>query len=143
MSQLRLPYFDLSAEALTGLRSVKSYLENSALNKTLLEWVYLRVSQINGCSFCLKLHSKALRAAGENNERLDSLAGWHSSPLFSEQERAAFQWAESLSQIATTHAPDADFELLKKYFNEQEISDLTFAIANMNALNRVAIAMRQ
>lgn len=143
MTQLRLPYFDLSAEALTALRSVKSYLENCVLNKTLLEWVYLRVSQINGCSFCLKLHSKALRAAGENNERLDSLAGWHCSPLFSEQERAALQWAESLSQIATTHAPDADFELLKKYFNEQEISDLTFAIANMNALNRIAIAMRQ
>jgi AhpD family alkylhydroperoxidase len=143
MSQLRLPYFDLSAEALMGLRNVKSYLENSALNKTLLEWVYLRVSQINGCSFCLKLHSKALRATGENAERLDSLAGWHCSPLFSEQERAAFQWAESLSQIAITHAPDADFDLLKKYFNDQEISDLTFAIANMNALNRVAIAMRQ
>jgi AhpD family alkylhydroperoxidase len=143
MTQLRLSYFDLSSDALAGLRSVKNYLEHSSLDQNLLEWVYLRVSQINGCSFCLKLHSKALRSKGEANERLDSLMAWRTCELFSPKERVALNWAESLSHISKTHAPDADFAALKPYFSDQEISDLTFAIANMNALNRIAIAMRQ
>lgn len=143
MSQLRLPYHELSEAALQGLRSVKKYLEQSILERRLLELVYLRISQINGCAFCLDMHSKALRAQGELQQRLDALAGWHASHLFSAQERAALQWAESLTHISQTHAPDADYQPLAQHFTDQEISDLTFAIANMNALNRLAIGMRQ
>jgi AhpD family alkylhydroperoxidase len=140
---LRLPYHELSPEALAGLRAVSTYLEKSSLGRDLVELVYLRISQINGCSFCLKKHSKALRDYGVFQEKLDVLAGWHASHIFSDKERAALGWAESLTSISTTHAPDELFVILQAHFSEKEISDLTFAIANMNALNRLAISMRQ
>jgi AhpD family alkylhydroperoxidase len=140
---LRLPYYDLSPEALGGLRTVNAYLEKSSLGRDLIELVYLRVSQINGCAFCLKKHSKALRDSGVSQEKLDTLAGWHASHLFSDKERSALNWAESLTAISTTHASDESFDELRSHFSEKEISDLTFAIANMNALNRLAISMRQ
>ena len=140
---LRLPYFDLSPGALTGLLAVGSYLEKSSLGRELIELIYLRVSQINGCAFCLKKHSKALRDYGVSQDKLDVLAGWHASHSYSERERSALAWAESLTAINTTHAPDDLFEALKGHFSEKEISDLTFAISNMNALNRLAISMRQ
>ena len=140
---IRLPYYDLSPEALAGLRAVGSYLEKSSIGRDLLELVYLRVSQINGCAFCLKKHSKSLRENGVSQEKLDTLAGWHASAFFSNKERSALGWAESLTAINTTHAPDDQFHLLQEHFSEKEMSDLTFAIANMNALNRLAISMRQ
>ena len=140
---IRLPYFDLSPEALAGLRAVNAYIEKSPMGRELIELVYLRISQINGCAFCLKKHSKALRDGGIALEKLDTVAGWHASELFSEKERAALAWAESLTAISTTHAPDNVFAALRAYFTDKEISDLTFAISNMNALNRLAIGMRQ
>ncbi len=143
MSNTRLPYQQLSAAALQGLRSSKQALATSPIGLDLIELVYLRVSQINGCAFCLEMHAKALRGRGETQERLDALAGWHASHRFTPRERAALQWAESLTHIASTHAADADYTLLGDHFDEQEVSDLTLAIASMNALNRVAIAMRQ
>ncbi|MFZ6747753.1 carboxymuconolactone decarboxylase family protein [Undibacterium sp. Ren11W] len=140
---LRLPYYDLSSEALAGMRAVGAYLEQSSVGRELIELVYLRVSQINGCAFCLKKHAKALRELGVSQEKLDMLAGWHASAIFSSKEAAALAWAESLTAISTTHAPDALFEALREHFSDQQISDLSFAIANMNALNRLAISMRQ
>jgi len=140
---LRLSYFDLSPEALAGLRAVGAVLENSSLGRELIELVYLRVSQINGCAFCLKKHSKTLRELGVSQVKLDTLAGWHASDLFSGKEHAALAWAESLTAISTTHAPDEVFQALHAHFSEKEISDLTFAVSNMNALNRLAISMRQ
>ena len=140
---LRLPYFDLSPDALAGLLAVGACLEKSSLGRELIELIYLRVSQINGCAFCLKKHSKALRDSGVSQDKLDILAGWHASHLYSERERSALAWAESITAINTTHAPDDLFEALNGHFSAKEISDLTFAIANMNALNRLAIGMRQ
>ena len=87
--KLRLPYFELSPDALAGLRAVGVCLQDSSLGRQLVELIYLRVSQMNGCSFCLKKHAKALRDYGESQDRLDSLAGWHTSNAFSRQERAA------------------------------------------------------
>lgn len=142
MSDLRLPYFDLSPDALKGMRAVKNSMENSPLGRALVELIYLRVSQINGCAFCLKMHGKALRELGESNERLDALAGWRVCPLFSERESAALAWAEALTDISHSHAPDSVYQPLLAHFSDVEIADLTFAIANMNALNRVAIVMR-
>jgi len=141
--QLRIPYFDLSTDALSGLGSVNAYLETCSVEKELIELIYLRVSEINGCSFCLKKHSKALCEMGVSQEKLDVLSGWKSRSIFSEKEMAALGWAESLTHISVTHAPDEDYQQLTNYFSEKEISDLTFAISNMNALNRLAIAMRQ
>lgn len=143
MSTLRLPYADLSAPALQHLRAIKKQLEDSPLGRNLVELVYLRVSQLNGCAFCLDLHSRALRSGGETAARLDTLAGWRLSPQFSAREKAALAWAEALTWIADSQADDTVYQPLTGHFSAQEICDLTMAIASMNALNRLAIAMRQ
>lgn len=139
----RLPYHTLSPEAYRGLGATKAALEKSSLGMELIQLVWLRMSQINGCAFCLEMHAQALRADNVPGAKIDSLAGWRVSDRFSERERAALAWTEALTHIDRTHAPDEDFEPLKAYFNEVEISDLTFAIALMSAFNRLAIGMRQ
>jgi AhpD family alkylhydroperoxidase len=139
----RLPYYTLSPEAYRGLAATKSALEKSSLGKELIDWVWLRMSQINGCSFCLEMHSKSLRGSGVPAAKLDSLAGWHVSEQFTDRERAALAWTESLTHVDQTHAPDESYEPLKAYFSDVEISDLCFAIALMSAFNRLAIGMRQ
>jgi len=139
----RLPYNTLSPEAYRGLGATKAALEKSPLGKPLIELVWLRMSQINGCAFCLEMHSKALRAGGVPQVKLDSLAGWRVSEQFDARERAALAWTESLTHVDQTHAPDEDFEPLKAHFSDVEISDLSFAIALMSAFNRLAIGMRQ
>lgn len=143
MSTLRLPYFTLSRDAYLGFSSTKKALEGSTLGKQLIELVYLRASQINGCAFCLDMHAKALRADGTPDAKLDGLAGWRVSAHFTERERAALAWTESLVNVAHTHAPDEDFDPLKTHFSDAEIADLSFAIALMSAFNRLAIGMRQ
>lgn len=140
---LRLSYWTLSPEAYQGFAATKKALEKSSLGKQLIELAWLRMSQINGCAFCLEMHAKALRAGGMPDAKLDSLAGWRVSGHFSERECAALAWTESLTHIDRTHAPDADFEPLKAHFSDTEIADLSFAIALMSAFNRLAIGMRQ
>ncbi len=143
MSTLRLPYSQLSPTIYKGLLATKKALAASSLGLPLIELVNLRISQINGCSFCLEMHAKALRDGGTPAAKLDSLAGWRISAHFSDAERAALAWAESLTDIAHTHAPDDVFEPLKAYFTDVQISDLTYAVALMNAFNRLAVSMRQ
>ncbi|WP_413723606.1 carboxymuconolactone decarboxylase family protein [Sodalis sp. RH16] len=143
MSQLRLPYAKLSPEAYQGFLMVNKALGNSTLGQQLIELVNLRVSQINGCAFCLEMHAAALRAGGLAEVKFDSLAGWRVSSHFSERERAALAWAEALTHIAATGAPDEVFEPLKSQFTDGEIADLTFAVALINGFNRLAIGMRQ
>ncbi|MEF9676645.1 carboxymuconolactone decarboxylase family protein [Pectobacterium aroidearum] len=143
MNTLRLPYQTLSPEAYQGFGIAKKALNKSSLGKSLIELVYLRVSQINGCAFCLEMHASALRADGVPNAKLDSLAGWRVSAQFNERERAALAWTESLVDVARSHAPDEDFEPLKAHFSDAEIADLSFAVALMSAFNRLAIGMRQ
>lgn len=143
MNELRLPYKTLSPEAYRGLIATSQALERSSLGKELVELVYLRVSQINGCAYCLEMHAMALRAGGTPQVKLDSLAGWRVSSHFSERERAALAWAESLVNVADTHAPDEDFAPLRAHFSDVEISDLCFATALMSAFNRLAIGVRQ
>ena len=143
MSSLRLPYQTLSPESYQGLGLTKRALDKSSLGKPLVELVYLRVSQINGCAFCLEMHAAALRAGGMPEAKLDSLAGWRVSAHFSERERLALAWTEALVDVANTHAPDEAFLPLKSVFSDAEISDLSFAVALMSAFNRLAIGMRQ
>ncbi|PZW70209.1 AhpD family alkylhydroperoxidase [Pseudomonas sp. URMO17WK12:I1] len=142
MSTLRLPYSQLSPDIYKGLLATKKALAASSLGLPLIELVNLRISQINGCSFCLEMHAKALRDGGTPAAKLDSLAGWRISVHFSDAERAALAWAESLTDIAHTHAPDDVFEPLKAHFTDVQISDLTYAVALMNAFNRLAVSMR-
>ncbi|WXL27955.1 carboxymuconolactone decarboxylase family protein [Ectopseudomonas mendocina] len=143
MNNLRLPYQTLSPEAYTGFGFAKLALDKSSLGKPLVELVYLRVSQINACAYCLELHANALRKGGMPQVKLDSLAGWRVSHQFSERERAALAWTDSLVHVAETHAPDSEFAPLKKHFSDAEIADLTFAVSLMSAFNRLAIGMRQ
>ncbi|MBW7982522.1 carboxymuconolactone decarboxylase family protein [Enterobacillus tribolii] len=142
MSQLRLAYGQLSPQAYAGLIQCNQALAQSPLGH-LIELVYLRVSQINGCAFCLDMHSKALRKAGYAQHKLDTLAGWRVSEAFDERERAALDWAEAVTDIAHSGTSDALFSALKTHFTDAEIADLTFATSLMNAFNRLAISMRQ
>lgn len=142
MTTLRQPYYELSPEVYAAFVQASKALERSELDLSLIELVYLRVSQINGCAFCLEMHSKALRKQGVEQVKLDALAGWHVSQHFSDRERAALAWAEDVTDIARTRAEDGVYEPLLAYFSAKEISELTFAISLMNAFNRLAVSMR-
>lgn len=142
MTTLRQPYYELSPEVYAAFVQASKALERSELDLSLIELVYLRVSQINGCAFCLEMHSKALRKQGVEQIKLDALAGWRVSHQFSDRERVALAWAEDLTDIARTRAEDSVYEPLLAYFSAKEISELTFAISLMNAFNRLAVSMR-
>ncbi len=144
MSNIRLSYAELSPNAFQHLVNIKLALDKSSLAQDLLELIYLRISQINGCAFCLIMHAKALREKNVPSDKIDGVAGWKVSHHFSAKEKAALSWAESLTNIANTHdVPDEIFLELQHYFSDKEISDLSFAVALMNAFNRLAIGMRQ
>jgi len=141
MSQLRLPFASLSPEAYQGLLATNNALAASSLGLPLIELVYLRISQINGCAFCLGKHSQTLRDSEVAQAKLDCLAGWRISGLFNARDRAALAGAETLTHVSEKGAPDALYEPLKAHFSDVEISDLTLAVALMNAFNRLAIGM--
>lgn len=142
MSALRQPYYELSTEAMQGLLATKAALERGPLGKALVELLYLRVSQLNGCAYCLEKHSESLREEGVSQVKLDSLAGWRVSRHFDAREQTALAWAESLNDVASSHAADDDYLPLEAHFSPREISDLTIAVALMSGLNRLAIGMR-
>ncbi|MES1950124.1 alkylhydroperoxidase AhpD family core domain protein [Salinisphaera sp. S4-8] len=141
MTTPRLPYNELSPGAYQGFLHSKKALEKSPLGAGLIELINLRVSQINGCAYCTQLHAGLLRQRGLDDAMIDSLAGWRVSDRFTERERAALTWAESLTHVAETAAPDAAYQPLATHFDDTEISDLTFAVALMNAFNRLAVGM--
>lgn len=143
MSALRLAYNTLSPEAYKGLIDCKNALNKSGLGNELIELVYLRVSQINGCAFCLDMHASSLRNSGVSNKKIDTLAGWQVSHHFSDPERAALAWTEAVVNIAESGTPDSLFNELNRHFSDVQISDLTIAIGLMSAFNRIAIALRQ
>jgi AhpD family alkylhydroperoxidase len=131
-----------SSEAAKHLYGIERYLRNCGLEESLLLLVKMRASQINGCAYCLDMHSKDARAAGETEQRLYVLNAWRESPFYTDRERAALAWTESLTRIADTHAPDDVFEEVSEQFDEKELMDLTLAIVTINAWNRIAIGFR-
>lgn len=122
--------------------AANKYLAKSTIEKPLQELVQMRVSQINGCAYCLDMHSKDLRAAGETEQRLYLLSVWHEAPFYTDRERAALAWAEAVTLITEGHVPDDVYEEAKKQFSEQELVDLTFAVATINTWNRLNVAFR-
>ncbi len=102
----------------------------------------LRVSQINGCAYCIDMHSLDARAAGETEQRLYALDAWRETPFYTDRERAALAWVESITLVSETHVPDAVFDEVKAHFSDQEIVDLTFVASTINAWNRLAIPLR-
>jgi AhpD family alkylhydroperoxidase len=138
----RLDYKNVSPHAVKSMWGLESYVRNFSLEQSLLELVKTRASQINGCAYCLDMHTKDARARGETEQRLYTLAAWHEAPFFTERERAALAWTELVTRIADTHAPDDVYELARKHFSEMELVDLTLAIVAINGWNRLAISFR-
>ena len=112
------------------------------LERPLVELIKLRASQINGCAYCIDMHWKTARAAGETEQRLAALPAWRETAFFTERERAALQLTESVTLIATTHVPDHEMDVARAAFTEEELAQLIYAIANINAWNRIAVAAR-
>ena len=139
----RIDYPAVAPEVYKALNGAHAALLRSGLDKKLIDLVFQRVSQINGCAYCVELHGRDLRALGETPERLDSIAAWHESTYFSEREKAALGWAESLTHVATTHAPDDAYADLRRHFSEVDAANLTYAAALMNAFNRIAVGLRR
>lgn len=138
----RFDHVKLAGPAIQAMLKVEKALHDCGLEFSLIELVKMRASQINGCAFCLDMHSKDARKNGESEARLYLLNAWHESPLYSPRERAALAWTDALTLIADTHAPDADYENLQAQFSAAEIANLTVLIATINAWNRIAIAAR-
>jgi AhpD family alkylhydroperoxidase len=128
--------------ALKAMLGLSAYLSKSGLEKQLLELLDFRVSQINGCAYCLDMHSKDLRAAGETEQRLYLLNAWRESPFYTERERAALAWAEAVTLVADSHVPDEVYEQARAQFTEEELANLTLAVVAINGWNRLNIAFR-
>ena len=138
----RLNYYAVEPKALEAMMGLENAVRTSGLEYSLLELVKMRASQINGCAFCLHMHSQDARKAGETEERLHLLAAWRESSLYTPREKAALAWTESLTRLAETGAPDADYEPLKAHFTEQEIVWLTMMVVTINSWNRLAVGFR-
>ncbi len=133
----------LAPDGYKAVQQVSRYVKSSGIEENLLHLIDLRVSQINGCAFCLDMHWKDLRALGESERRLYSLDAWRENEdLYNQRERAALAWCEALTRITEGHASDAVYDDLIQVFNEKEIADLTLAVAVINSWNRIAIASR-
>jgi AhpD family alkylhydroperoxidase len=138
----RMNYYQAAPETIKALVAVEEQIQASGLEKSLIELVKTRASQINGCAFCINMHTQDARKQGETEQRLYLLNAWHESPLYTDRERAALAWTEALTLIAETHAPDDVYEGVRAHFSESETVNLTMLIGAINAWNRLAIAFR-
>jgi AhpD family alkylhydroperoxidase len=137
--------FDLTEVAAAGYKAllgVHSYVQKSGLDLGLLELVKMRVSQINGCAFCLAMHAPLARQHGVGEDQLNLLVAWREAPVFSPRERAALAWAESMTHLKDGDVPDSIYEPLCQQFSTKEIADLSFAVAEINAWNRLMVCSR-
>ena len=142
INEPRIAYYKLAPEGIKPSHALERYLANCGLEKSLLELVKLRASQINGCAYCLDMHSKDALAAGETPQRLVALNGWRETPFYTDRERAALAWCETVTRISETHAPDEAFQAIRQHFNDAELVNLTLAITAINTWNRIAISFR-
>jgi AhpD family alkylhydroperoxidase len=138
----RLNAFAKGQGALKAMYGLSAYLSKSPLGQPLLELVYFRVSQINGCAYCLDMHSKDLRAKGETEQRLYMVAGWREATVYTGRERAALAWAEAVTNVTEGRVPDEVYDMARAQFSEEELIDLTLAVTTINTYNRINIAFR-
>lgn len=138
----RQDYKTIVPKAYAAMLEVETYVRNSSLEKSLLELVRTRASQINGCAYCLDMHTKDARAAGETEQRLYALSTWRETPFFTDRERAALEWTEAVTQISSNHVSDALYERVRQYFSDKELVDLTMAVIAINGWNRLSIAFQ-
>ena len=138
----RLDYRKFAKEPLKAMLDMEAYLAQCGLDAKLLHMIKLRASQINGCAFCIDMHWKDARAAGETEQRLYGLDAWRESPYYSDRERAALEWTEAVTLLSNGHVPDSTYERVRPHFSEAEIAALTLAIAMINSWNRLNVALR-
>jgi AhpD family alkylhydroperoxidase len=139
----RIAYFQAAPDGIKALHGADAYFKSSNIESRLRALVELRTSQINGCAYCVDLHSRQAREHGETQQRLDCLPVWRETNLYDDRERAALAWAETVTNVSHTGVPDDAYEEVKKHFSEKDLVDLTLIISVMNAWNRVAISFRQ
>lgn len=140
--QQRLNPYKVAPEIMKPLVDLEAAIKASGLEHSLIELVKTRASQINGCAFCIHMHTRDARAAGETEERLYLLSAWHESPLYTDRERAALAWTEALTLISEAHVSDELYEEVSASFSEAEIVRLTMLVAAINAWNRIAISFQ-
>lgn len=140
--QSRIDYNNVAPEALKVMYGLEAYVRRSGLEPSLLELIKLRASQINGCAFCIDMHTKDARARGESEQRLYLLDAWREAPFYTERERAALEWTEAVTLITNGHVPDSLYERVREQFSEQELVNLTMAVVAINGWNRLAISFR-
>ncbi len=138
----RLNYSKTSPDAIMGLLEIEKYVANSGLERTLYELVKTRASQLNGCAYCIDMHTKDARKAGETEQRLYGLSAWRETSYYTQRERAALAWTEALTLISENEVPDSLYEATREHFNETELITLTMAIVAINGWNRLAISFR-
>jgi AhpD family alkylhydroperoxidase len=138
----RINFHAASPQLLEAMRKLEQAIDQSGLEPSLRELVKTRASQINGCAYCIDMHTKDARAGGESEQRLYALNAWRETPFFSDRERAALDWTEAVTLVSETHVPDEDFVRARQFFSETELVSLTFAITAINSWNRLAIAFR-
>ena len=141
-AKLRIDYKKVAPEALQTLGIVERYAQGWKIERELQDLVKLRASIMNGCAYCVDMHSKDARAGGESEQRLYALSVWREAPFFTPRERAALAWTEAVTEVGTGHVPDEVYRLAREQFDERELVDLTMVIIAINAWNRLAIAFR-
>lgn len=140
--EARINYAKVAPGVVEAMVGLSHYLRKSGLDESLVNLVCLRASQINGCAYCLDMHWKDLRSAGETEQRLYGLDAWEESSYYSDRERAALAWTDAVTNIQEGHVPNGVYDRVRKVFTEKELADLTFAIAAINGWNRLNIAAR-
>jgi AhpD family alkylhydroperoxidase len=138
----RINYTKLAPTAIQSMYRLQKYVEDSGLEHSLIELIKIRASQINGCAFCIDMHTLDARAMGETEQRLYLLSAWREAPFYTERERAALAWTETVTLISESHASDEDYDAALSQFSEQELVDLTMAIIAINGWNRLGISFR-
>lgn len=136
----RISFFEKGTGAMKALYGLGGYLAKSPVEKALLNLIYFRVSQINGCAYCLDMHAKDLRDKGESEQRLYVLNAWREAPFYTERERAALAWAEAVTKITNANVPDDVYAAARQQFTDEELVDLTLAVTTINTYNRINIA---
>jgi AhpD family alkylhydroperoxidase len=138
----RINYSRAALEGIRTLSRLDAYVGNTGLDGGLLDLVRVRASQLNGCAYCIDMHTKDARAAGETEQRLYALSVWHETPFYTDRERAALAWTDAITRIGDGPVPDALYQEARQYFAEKELVDLTLGIIAINAWNRLSIAFR-
>lgn len=138
----RINYGEVASQGISILAEMEKYIRNSTIDSTLLELIKTRSSQINGCAFCLDMHTKDARKNGESEQRLYGLSAWRDSPFYSDKERAVLEWTEAVTKISEHQVNDETYNRLLSFYSEKEVVDITLAIISINSWNRLAISFK-